>query len=32
MMVQENTGHWHKFEEFSAKWTLEYLKRKQNKR
>lgn len=29
MIVQENTGDWHKFEEFSAKWTLEYLKRKQ---
>ena len=32
MMVQENTGNWYKFEEFSAKWTLEYLKRKQNRR
>ena len=32
MMVQENTGNWQKFEEFSAKWTLEYLKRKQNRR
>lgn len=29
MMVQENTGNWYKFEEFSDKWTLEYLKRKQ---
>ena len=28
MMVQENTGHWYKFEDLSAKWTLEYLKRK----
>jgi hypothetical protein len=27
--VQENTGHWHKLEEFSAKWTLDHLKRKQ---
>ncbi len=26
MMVQENTGHWYQFEEFSGKWTLEYLK------
>ncbi|MDJ0593369.1 MAG: DUF6262 family protein [Pleurocapsa sp. MO_226.B13] len=32
MMVQENTGNWHKFEEFSGKWTLEYLKRTQNRR
>ena len=30
MMVQENTGKWYQFEEFSAKWTLEYLKRSQN--
>ena len=29
MMVQENTGNWYKFEEFSAKWTLKYLRRKQ---
>lgn len=26
MMVEENTGHWYKFEEFSNKWTLEYLR------
>ncbi len=31
LMVQENTGQWHKFEDFSAKWTLDYLKRKQNR-
>ena len=31
MMVQENTGHWYKFEEFSAKWTLEYLRQRQNR-
>lgn len=30
IMVQENTGQWHKFEDFSTKWTLDYLKRKQN--
>ena len=23
--VQENTGHWFPFEEFSSKWTLQYL-------
>lgn len=28
LMVQENAGQWHKFEDFSAKWTLDYLKRK----
>jgi chromosome segregation ATPase len=28
MMVQENTSNWYKFEEFSVKWTLEYLKRR----
>lgn len=28
MMVQENTGHWHRLEDFSAKWTLEYLRRR----
>ena len=27
LMVQENAGQWHKFEDFSAKWTLDYLKR-----
>ena len=27
MMAQENTGNWYKFEEFSGKWTLEYLRR-----
>ncbi len=32
MMVQENTGDWCKFEDFSAKWTLDYLKRTQNRR
>lgn len=26
MMVQENSGQWLKFEEFSAKWTLQYLR------
>lgn len=31
IMVQENTGQWHKFEDFSTKWTLDYLKRKQNR-
>ncbi len=31
LMVQENTGQWHKFEDFSTKWTLDYLKRKQNR-
>jgi hypothetical protein len=29
MIVQENTGNWYQFEEFSAKWTLKYLKRSQ---
>lgn len=29
-MVQDNTGHWFTFEEFSNKWTLDYLKRRQN--
>ena len=28
MMVQENTGKWYQFEEFSAKWTLEYLRQR----
>ncbi|BAZ48751.1 hypothetical protein NIES4103_13600 [Nostoc sp. NIES-4103] len=27
--VQENTGRWFPFEEFSSKWTLEYLQRRQ---
>lgn len=31
MLVQENTGDWYKFEEFSGKWTLEYLKRTWNR-
>lgn len=31
LMVQENTGQWHKFEDFSTKWTLDYLKRNQNR-
>lgn len=31
LMVQENTGQWHKFEEFSTKWTLDYLKRVQKR-
>lgn len=31
LMVQENTGQWHKFEDFSSKWTLDYLKRKQTR-
>ncbi|MDZ8088486.1 MAG: DUF6262 family protein [Nostoc sp. DedQUE12b] len=26
--VQENTGHWFSFEEFSSKWTLQYLRSK----
>ncbi|MEH2086090.1 DUF6262 family protein [Nostoc sp.] len=26
--VQENTGHWFSFEEFSSKWTIEYLRLK----
>ncbi|MEH2218736.1 MAG: DUF6262 family protein [Nostoc sp.] len=26
--VQENTGHWFPFEEFSSKWTIEYLRSK----
>ncbi|MEH2465990.1 DUF6262 family protein [Nostoc sp.] len=26
--VQENTGHWFLFEQFSSKWTLEYLRLK----
>ena len=31
LMVQENTGQWYKFEEFSSKWTLDYLKQCQNR-
>jgi Family of unknown function (DUF6262) len=30
IMVQENTGKWNNFDDFSAKWTLEYLKRWQS--
>ncbi|MEH1918015.1 hypothetical protein [Nostoc sp.] len=26
--VQENTGHWFLFEQFSSKWTIEYLRSK----
>jgi len=28
ILVQENTGHWFPFEEFSSKWTLQYLRSK----
>jgi hypothetical protein len=27
IMIQENTGKWHNFQDFSTKWTFEYLKR-----
>ncbi|MDZ7965544.1 MAG: DUF6262 family protein [Nostoc sp. DedSLP03] len=29
--VQENTGHWFPFEQFSSKWTFEYLRSKKIK-
>ena len=32
MMVQENTGNWYQFKEFSAKWTLKYLKQTFNQK
>lgn len=31
LVVQENTGQWHKFEDFSTKWTLDYLKQVQKR-
>lgn len=31
IMVQENTGQWCKFEDFSSKWTLDYLKQWQSR-